>query len=94
MTAAIEVVDVSKRFRIFREKPDATPPPQELREVIDRAIAYKASVVGADEREQTGLRALLNLGHTVGHAIEAATGMLHGERVIDNELSLHDRIDF
>nr|MBA3819096.1 3-dehydroquinate synthase [Deltaproteobacteria bacterium] len=52
-----------------------------LRDVIDRAIAYKAAIVGRDERELTGHRALLNLGHTVGHAIEAASGMLHGEAV-------------
>ncbi|TMQ22642.1 MAG: bifunctional shikimate kinase/3-dehydroquinate synthase [Deltaproteobacteria bacterium] len=61
--------------------PDATPPPPELRTVIERAIAFKAAVVGRDERELTGHRALLNLGHTVGHAIESATGMLHGEAV-------------
>ncbi len=43
----------------------------------------KAEVVAADERE-TGLRALLNLGHTFGHAIEAEMGYgnwLHGEAV-------------
>jgi len=61
--------------------PDATPPPPELRTVIECAIAYKAAIVGRDEREVSGHRALLNLGHTVGHAIEAATGMLHGEAV-------------
>ena len=49
--------------------------------MIDRAIAYKAEIVGRDEREQTGARLLLNLGHTVGHAIETASGMLHGEAV-------------
>jgi 3-dehydroquinate synthase len=58
-------------------------PPRELRDVIARAIAYKAAIVSRDEREQTGQRALLNLGHTVGHAIEsAAAGALqHGEAV-------------
>jgi shikimate kinase/3-dehydroquinate synthase len=61
--------------------PAATPPPPELRTVIDRAIAYKAAIVSRDEHERSGHRALLNLGHTVGHAIEAATGMLHGEAV-------------
>jgi len=61
--------------------PDATPAPSELRTVIERAIAFKAAIVGRDERERTGHRALLNLGHTVGHAIESATGMLHGEAV-------------
>ena len=60
---------------------EGAPPPPELREVIDRAIAYKAAIVGRDERERTGQRALLNLGHTIGHAIESATGMLHGEAV-------------
>ncbi len=55
----------------------------------DHAIAVacrgKASVVTADEHEQSGQRALLNLGHTFGHALEAATGysdrLLHGEAV-------------
>jgi len=56
-------------------------PPAELRDVIDRSIAYKAAIVGRDELERTGFRALLNLGHTVGHAIESASGMLHGEAV-------------
>ena len=60
---------------------DGGSPPPELRTVIDRSIAYKAEIVGRDERELTGQRALLNLGHTVGHAIESASGMLHGEAV-------------
>lgn len=55
--------------------------PAQLREVIQRSIAYKAAIVGRDEREQTGQRALLNLGHTVGHAIESASGLHHGEAV-------------
>ncbi|UMP75287.1 3-dehydroquinate synthase [Klebsiella pneumoniae] len=48
---------------------------------IRRCCELKAEVVTADERE-TGLRALLNLGHTFGHAIEAEMGYgnwLHGE---------------
>ncbi len=61
------------------EWPGAGP----LADVIARAIAYKAAVVGGDERERTGRRALLNLGHTVGHAIETAAdgALLHGEAV-------------
>ncbi|HEY4055717.1 MAG TPA: 3-dehydroquinate synthase [Kofleriaceae bacterium] len=60
--------------------------PSALNEVIERAIAYKAAVVGRDELEKTGVRALLNLGHTIGHAIETASGLtagplLHGECV-------------
>jgi 3-dehydroquinate synthase len=50
---------------------------------VRRSCEIKADVVAADEREQ-GLRAVLNLGHTFGHAIEAASGYgnwLHGEAV-------------
>jgi 3-dehydroquinate synthase len=45
-----------------------------------RAIALKLAVVEADEREG-GLRRVLNFGHTVGHAVEIAGGLLHGEAV-------------
>lgn len=65
------------------QRQDAEIPP-ELGEVIRRCAAIKSWIVTRDEREQTGERALLNLGHTVGHAIEAATGytaFLHGEAV-------------
>jgi 3-dehydroquinate synthase len=51
--------------------------------LVTRSCAIKAKVVEQDEREE-GLRAILNFGHTVGHAIEAATGyrrLLHGEAV-------------
>jgi shikimate kinase/3-dehydroquinate synthase len=49
--------------------------------LIRRNVELKAAVVAADERE-AGIRALLNLGHTIGHGIEAAGyGMLHGEAV-------------
>jgi 3-dehydroquinate synthase len=54
-----------------------------LEEAIRRACAIKAAIVAEDEREQ-GRRALLNLGHTFGHAIEAGAGyglVLHGEAV-------------
>jgi shikimate kinase/3-dehydroquinate synthase len=60
---------------------DGTPPPPAAADVIRRAAAYKAWVVGQDELEQGGDRILLNLGHTVGHAIEAEHGLLHGEAV-------------
>jgi 3-dehydroquinate synthetase len=55
--------------------------PAQLHEVIHRSIAYKAAIVARDERELSGHRALLNLGHTVGHAIESETGLHHGEAV-------------
>jgi 3-dehydroquinate synthase len=57
--------------------------PAALAEAIERSCAAKARVVAADERE-SGVRAILNLGHTFGHAIEAAQGYgewLHGEAV-------------
>lgn len=57
--------------------------PAALAQVIRRSCEIKAQIVGRDEREQ-GDRALLNLGHTFGHAIEAATHYtqwLHGEAV-------------
>jgi 3-dehydroquinate synthase len=54
-------------------------------EAIERSCLAKARIVAADERETTDLRALLNLGHTFGHALEAETGfgadLLHGEAV-------------
>jgi len=57
-----------------------------LAEAVMRACAFKAQVVGDDEREEkpNDGRALLNLGHTFGHALEAELGygsILHGEAV-------------
>jgi shikimate kinase/3-dehydroquinate synthase len=63
---------------------DWADPPPELTRIIRRSVAIKSWIVSRDEREQSGERALLNLGHTVGHAIEAAAGygeLLHGEAV-------------
>ena len=54
-----------------------------LTQVVAASVRVKADVVNADERE-LGVRMILNLGHTLGHAIEAATGykeLLHGEAV-------------
>jgi 3-dehydroquinate synthase len=54
-----------------------------LAHAVKRSCEIKAQVVGADERE-SGLRAVLNFGHTFGHAIEAGMGYgawLHGEAV-------------
>jgi 3-dehydroquinate synthase len=52
---------------------------------IARSVESKARIVTVDERELSGTRALLNLGHTFGHALEAETGysnrLLHGEAV-------------
>jgi shikimate kinase / 3-dehydroquinate synthase len=57
--------------------------PAELDDVVFACARYKCAIVGADELD-TGLRNVLNLGHTVGHAIESATGYTayrHGEAV-------------
>lgn len=56
----------------------------DLDELIARNVAIKADIVAADEYERTGLRALLNFGHTIGHGIEACAGygeLLHGEAI-------------
>jgi 3-dehydroquinate synthase len=65
------------RARVLAREPDA------LAEAIRRACGIKAAIVAEDERDE-GRRALLNLGHTFGHAIEAGSGygnVLHGEAV-------------
>ena len=58
--------------------------PDVLRHVIARSCQLKAGIVEQDEQELTGLRALLNYGHTFAHAYEALLGygtLLHGEAV-------------
>lgn len=55
-----------------------------LEYIVRRSSAIKAQIVGQDEREEKGLRTILNFGHTVGHAIEAATSYArysHGEAI-------------
>jgi 3-dehydroquinate synthase len=56
----------------------------ELKDIVMRCCRLKAGIIEADETERTGQRAILNFGHTVGHALEAATnfkGQCHGEAV-------------
>jgi 3-dehydroquinate synthase len=63
-----------------------------LAEAIETSCRCKAEIVAADEKE-SGIRALLNLGHTFGHAIETATGYgtwLHGEAVATGMLMAAD----
>ena len=59
--------------------------PHALVKAIEHSVRAKAKIVAADERETEDHRALLNLGHTFGHALEAETGfsdvLLHGEGV-------------
>lgn len=64
--------------RLIALEPEATA------HVVRRSMALKAQVVSEDERETTGRRTILNYGHTVGHALEAASeyeALLHGEAV-------------
>ncbi len=72
-------------FRFMERNADAIlrRDPAALEKIIVASIRMKADVVALDERE-SGLRMILNYGHTLGHAIEAATGfgkLLHGEAV-------------
>jgi len=72
-------------YRWLAENMDAlmAREPAALAYAIERSCRNKAAVVAADEHE-AGVRALLNLGHTFGHAIETATGYsswLHGEAI-------------
>ena len=64
------------RGALLAREPDA------LEEIICRSVAIKAEVVGGDTRER-GRRAILNFGHTVGHAVESVSGyaLLHGEAI-------------
>ncbi|MEM1131580.1 MAG: 3-dehydroquinate synthase [Pseudomonadota bacterium] len=63
-------------------------------QAIHRSLQSKADIVAADERETRNVRALLNLGHTFGHALEAETGfsdvLLHGEAVALGMVLAHD----
>jgi 3-dehydroquinate synthase len=67
---------VEQHSQIVARDPDA------VISLVARSIEIKVAVVTEDERE-TGRRAVLNFGHTVGHAVEAASGysLLHGEAV-------------
>jgi 3-dehydroquinate synthase len=74
-----------KLFRFIEQNTEAIlrRDTKALEYVIGASIRMKAGVVNVDEREN-GLRMILNYGHTLGHAIEAATGyrkLLHGEAV-------------
>jgi len=80
----IEDAELFAWLEVNGERVIAGDPEARLR-AIAAAVRGKAKVVEADEREMSGRRALLNLGHTFGHALEAATGfsdrLYHGEAV-------------
>ena len=60
-------------------------PGDKRQHAVETSVRAKALIVAADEREESGARALLNLGHTFGHALEAFAGysdrLLHGEAI-------------
>lgn len=58
----------------------ALSPGASLEGIVRAAIAAKAAIVASDPKE-TGVREVLNFGHTIGHAIETVSGMAHGEAV-------------
>ncbi|MDR3632522.1 MAG: 3-dehydroquinate synthase, partial [Isosphaeraceae bacterium] len=74
-------------FHYLEENADAilNRDPAVLRTIVARSCRLKAEVVSQDEREETGVRAILNFGHTFGHAVEAVAGYCgsfqHGEAV-------------
>jgi len=79
------ILDGPAFFRELEARLDSLRPsdPESLEPVLLQAVKVKVDVVGRDERE-AGLRRVLNLGHTFGHALEEATGyrrFLHGEAV-------------
>jgi 3-dehydroquinate synthase len=60
------------------------PSDADLDEIVEKCVVIKARIVERDEFETKGERALLNFGHTIGHAVEKATGYntyLHGEAI-------------
>ena len=76
------VITDAKMFRTLQSWRVGDAPA--LQTLIKRNIQIKSRIVGRDERDKTGERALLNFGHTVGHAIERAGNyrkFLHGEAV-------------
>lgn len=89
-------------FALFEQLPAERETIQQeyIEQIISKALAVKKRVVEQDEKE-TGLRQILNFGHTIGHAIESAgelAGMLHGEAIgigmlqVTEDAALRERI--
>ncbi len=79
------VIRSPELFELMRQQPGGVLAlePEVVERMIGESVRIKAEVVSADERE-SGLRRILNFGHTYGHALEAETGytrFLHGEAV-------------
>ena len=78
------IYDAALFGRLERDMPKLLKQqPADLEEVVTRCCEIKAEVVAKDE-DESSLRAILNFGHTIGHAIEASAGfgkLLHGEAI-------------
>jgi 3-dehydroquinate synthase len=71
-------------YRLLEQKEDKDFSTAELKDIVLRCCRLKAAIVEIDETERTGQRAILNFGHTVGHALEVNArfkGKSHGEAV-------------
>lgn len=76
------IADAAYFAELEAARPPVTADAALLERIVARSVEIKADIVATDERE-TGRRATLNFGHTVGHALEARSGyaLLHGEAV-------------
>jgi 3-dehydroquinate synthase len=84
MAEVIKYGAIRDRALFDRVANGVTPQDDDLAEIVEKCVSIKARIVERDEFETKGERALLNFGHTIGHAIEKATGYtryLHGEAI-------------
>jgi 3-dehydroquinate synthase len=84
MAEVIKYGAIRDRALFDRVANGVTPQDDDLAEIVEKCVAIKARIVERDEFETKGERALLNFGHTIGHAIEKETGYtryLHGEAI-------------
>jgi 3-dehydroquinate synthase len=84
MAEVIKYGAIKDRALFDRVAKGVKPDDKDLDEIVEKCVAIKARIVEQDEFETKGERALLNFGHTIGHAIENATEYkthLHGEAI-------------
>ena len=80
------VISGREHFNLVTSKKPEEFNEQELIEIIKQSIKIKSNIVKKDPKETTGLRKVLNFGHTIGHAVESLSwktnkSLLHGEAV-------------
>jgi len=84
MAEVVKYGAIADRALFDRVAKGVKPDDDDLDEIIEKCVAIKARVVEQDEFEGKGLRAILNFGHTIGHALEKVTGYKkysHGEAI-------------